>query len=97
MLALRAKNRDAIIAILKSKNDTDQITFNNLNWKDGLQTVITLITCTAENCCKDYGRREIIQELLNENKLDFQLPEEFVNLTSCTEMKKVLKEWILSH
>ena len=97
-----AKNRDAVIAILRYKStkhiayhiDNNRLTFGDFNWKDGLQTAITLITCTATNCCKDYGRRQIIQELLNENKLDFPLSEEFVALATCQDMKKVLIEWI---
>ena len=108
--AFITKNRDAVIAIMKSKLDAAAEqhavdspyyqhvanAFDNFYWKDGIQLLMLLITCTPENCCKDYGRLEIIEKILFVNKLDFALPETFVSLAPCPEMKKVLQKWILN-
>ena len=109
-MALLNKNRDALIAILKSKFDFaaekysksdrrynhEANTFPTFYWKDGVQILMLLITCTPENCCKDYGRFEIIKEILLENKLDFAFPKEFVAWVPCSEMKGLLQNWIVN-
>ena len=103
--AFLTKNRDALISILTyrySRADMlssaylniEEARMNNLSWKEGAQTLMLLIKCTPENCCRDYGRIEMIKVILERNKLDFPFDETFVQLAPCPLMKEVLRDWI---
>ena len=94
-VAFKAKNRDAVMAILAQLSHLpeelcDEYITKVFRSKQRFDAMMILITCTPANCCKDYNRLKFIKDILTNPMINFPLTEEIVASVPCEIMKTML-------